>query len=502
MSRLPGQRRAAALAFAAIAIAVLPLLIVGSPAGHDARLELVRIAEFRHAAASGQALPFWAPNLYGGLGSPIFIYYPPLFAATAGALASVTGSIPTGATAALILFTAAGAWMMWRFVRDVRPDVPGAAAIAVSLFVLHPYLLGDKWIRNANAEFAALCLLPAVLHGATTRDPRRAFWLTTLSLAGVVLAHNITALVAAVLALALSAFVHRRAAAPVWLGALTGLGLSAFFWFPALALQPLMRSEELLRGKFDFHRQFPPFASLFGIEAFYAAGPLTALLLLLLPLARVRDAHARRVVRACAIGAWSCLFFILPISTMLWETLPLLRFAQFPWRLVGPIAVLTAAGAGIAVAELTRGRAVVVVAFAAALLNAVPMLRAARPLATVPPLTPDAIQKQGLRATVLDEYLPRGFDPNRTAQPPPPGTVVFRRWAYPVWSATADGEPIAIGEHEGLVAVRPPRAGSKVVLTLIEPPVRLYARAFSALLLVGLLGAEIVARRRRANLSK
>lgn len=460
------------------------------------------MAEFGHAVAGGQYLPFWAPNLYGGHGSPIFIYYAPLFDATTAALGLITGSVPSAAVAALMLFTLVGAWLMWRFVREIRPDVPAAAAIAVALFVLHPYLLADKWIRNANAEFAALCVLPAVFHGAMTAKPRRAFWLTAVSIAALVLLHNLTALVATVLALGLSAVVHRRAATPVWLGAAAGIGLSAFFWFPAFALQPLMRTEELLRGKFDFHRQFPALASLFGIEMFYAAGPFTALLLVLLPFARSQEEHAQRVIRACVIAAWSCLFFILPLSMFLWETLPLLRFAQFPWRFVGPVAVLTAAAAGIAAAELSWMRAAIAVAFAAALLSAAPMLRAAKPLTAVPPLTSQAIQKLWLRAAVLDADLPRGVVLRRPT-PPPPGTLVFPRWAYPVWSATADGVPIAIGEHEGRVAVRPPRADSKVVLTLIEPPVRLYARAFSALLLGALLAGEVVVRRRRrADLSQ
>lgn len=491
------SRAAAALAFAAVVVAVLPLAIVGFPKGHDAGFELVRMAEFGHAVAAGQLIPFWAPNLYGGHGSPIFIYYAPLFDATTTALRLITGSVPSAAAGALMAFTLLGAVLMWRFVREVRPAVPAAATIAVALFVLHPYLLADKWIRNANAEFAALCVLPAILHGATTARPRRAFWLTAISLAALVLIHNLTALVATVLALGISAVVHRRAAAPVWLGAAAGIGLSAFFWYPAFALQPLMRTEELLLGKFDFHRQFPALGSLFGIGMFYAAGPVTALLLVILPFARSRDAHVQRVIRACAIAAWSCFFFVLPLSTFLWETLPLLRFAQFPWRFVGPIALLTAAAAGIACAELSWIRAAIAIAFAAALLNAAPMLRAAKPLKIVPPLTPQAIQKLWLRAAVLDADLPRDVV-RRAPTPPPPGTRMFPRWAYPVWSATAGGEPVAIGSHEGRVTVRPPRPNAQIVLTLTEPPVRLYARAFSALLLVALLAGDLVLRRRRA----
>ena len=40
-----------------------------------------------------------------------------------------------------------------------------AARVAAYLFVLHPYLIGDKLLRNSNAELAALCVAPLALLG-------------------------------------------------------------------------------------------------------------------------------------------------------------------------------------------------------------------------------------------------------------------------------------------------------------------------------------------------
>ncbi len=63
--------------------------------------------------------------------------------------------------------------------------------------------------------------------------------------------------------------------------AVCGLGLAGafFFWFPALSLTELIRTEDLLRGKFDFHNQFPSFPGVFGYSRFYATGALTPLIL-------------------------------------------------------------------------------------------------------------------------------------------------------------------------------------------------------------------------------
>lgn len=70
----------------------------------------MRVSEFREALAAGQVPPYWSGNLYGGYGSPVFLFYAPLFSLLA------------------------------------------AARVGTVSFVLHPYVLGDKLVRNADAE--------------------------------------------------------------------------------------------------------------------------------------------------------------------------------------------------------------------------------------------------------------------------------------------------------------------------------------------------------------
>ena len=79
-----------ALLLFAVVLSNAPMLLHGYGSGHDAPLELVRVIEYREALRGGQHPPFWAPDLYGGRGSPIFLYYAPLFAFLASALMSVS----------------------------------------------------------------------------------------------------------------------------------------------------------------------------------------------------------------------------------------------------------------------------------------------------------------------------------------------------------------------------------------------------------------------------
>src|SRR5690606_28940474 len=46
------------------------------------------------------------------------------------------------------------------------------------------------------------------------------------------------------------------------------------------------------------------------------------------------------------------LFLMLPISTPIWESVPLLPYMQFPWRLLGPTAAVLAVLSGIGIDSL------------------------------------------------------------------------------------------------------------------------------------------------------
>jgi hypothetical protein len=108
------------------------------------------------------------------------------------------GSWASGSSLVLVCFSIIGVVAIRRLF-DAIPEVdPRAGRIAATVFALHPYLIGDKLMRNANAEFAALCLLPFVLEGLLLLDrrPLRGAIVITGGLAGVALSQNLTMLFA------------------------------------------------------------------------------------------------------------------------------------------------------------------------------------------------------------------------------------------------------------------------------------------------------------------
>jgi hypothetical protein len=544
-----------AIPYLAALISCSPLIVGGFPQGHDWTFELARVAEFSHALGEGQFPPHWAPNLYGGYGSPVFLFYAPAFVALADAASTVFGSAAAGASAVVVLFSFIGVFAVRRLF-DVIPGAdPQGGRIAATVLALHPYLIGDKLIRNANAEFAALCLLPFALVGLMRlgRQPLRGAFVVAGGLAASILSHNLTALVYLAILLGGALWLYGwREAARIQLalasGVAVGLLIAAFVWLPALTLRDAIQIDELTRGKFDFHNQWKPFSEFFGYTHAFSSGALAPVMLVLAAWVAVRPFGGTFAGRRFLFGLLTAaLIFIglqFRVSTPFWEAIPWLRFMQFPWRFMGPLALVTAVAAGVAAAPIlsrvsNRARAGVEVAvFALCVANAWPHLVDYEPLSALHAKTiekaiqPEKLRRGALNVSVLDEYLPRGANPavwkraagagGRTVlatQPEaefqlleergsrillrvdaPTGTRLrLARWHFPGWEAELDGVPISLEPNRaGGIDVWIPAPGGTFELAHRPPRSRRIGLALSGLG-VGLWLALYIAQRRQRS---
>ncbi len=541
----PGEPRFSAwdaLLAVPVLVALWPL-VRGWPRGHDWRHELVKIAEFGHAVGAGQLPPHWAENLYGGLGSTIFLFYAPVYAAVASAAGAALGSVPRGGVIALIGFTILGAYTMYRAAVHMTGGEAQAGRIAAAVFILHPYLIGDVLLRSATSEFAALCVVPLALWGVfeLRRRPHKGAALLAGGLGLTVVTHNITALVMSAIVAAAGAWLYRgRGERSAWpwllLGMGLALGLSAFFWLPALALRDLVQTDSMVTGRFDFRENFPAFGSLFGYSRFFGAGWLAALILaagLAGALRWRRDASAG-AIRFLVAVALALVALMTPLTTVVWEHTPLLPYLQFPWRLQGPLAVVTGLLAAGLFSQRSRhwpsGRrhGLEAAVLALALANSLPHLLAGQPLTpeerawTEAALTPAALSSGVFRASVLDEYLPVSADPSALAERSSRGAPVraplgavttvhrdlgsrisfdvaaeseswltLQRWGFPGWEARIEGRIAATRvDSLGRLQVRVGAGSGRVELRKRAPGARraaLVLSAFACLLWTGLV---------------
>jgi uncharacterized membrane protein len=189
----PGLIVAALLAL----FAVVPLLShPGLPNTADGAAHLMRQAELNQAWRDGVLYPRWAPDLAYGYGIPLFHYAPPLLYHVTQ-LFSLSGlSLDVAMKATIILTIFLYSVGMYLFARDLYG--PRAGLLAAGVYLYAPYRLREAYIQGNYGQFFGLAFYPFILwsfHGLVTTDRRRYIPLAALSLAGLLLSHNISAMI-------------------------------------------------------------------------------------------------------------------------------------------------------------------------------------------------------------------------------------------------------------------------------------------------------------------
>ncbi len=575
----PGVGEAAA-GLAAIAAAMLSALHPQSfgllPASPDGLLHLYRLVALDHAIQQGDLWPRYVPGLIFGYGAPVFNYYAPLSLYPLEALHLLglrfVDALLVGMMLAAV-FGALGAWALGRAWGG-----PAAGLISAVAYGYAPYILYDWPRRGAVAEFAALAILPWLLWSfwrLAERGRRRDLWLAALALAALILTHNITALYTMPLLLIYGAYLWwhapdpRRAFVRLGLAALVGIGLTTFFWLPALAESRYVHIERVTYAvsNLDFHTNFQSLPETFS-------PPLTADLtqlhppvprplgwpqialalaggaLLVTRAGRNQDEHRR--LRGWLLLSAGLIIGLIALttraSTPIWETLPLMHYLQFPWRLLGPASLLLALMAGIGAAQVARrilwapGQMAWMGLCAALLIGyALPWLYGAY---LPDPPAQGIVDAQNferetgwLAGTAAGEYVPIWTtdlpDPDRLLglyaqgdviprlQPSPDVTVRAASWQamgaalriealrdtrltfdwlyFPGWWARIDGEPapIVITWPTGLIGLHVPAGAHDLELGFGPTPLRLGALIASGVFLALLAALTVFFRRLR-----
>jgi hypothetical protein len=358
---------------------------------HDARHSVYFLFEFNRSIADGIFFPRWMPDFTFGYGYPFFNINSPL-AYFIGEIFVKLGLDFVSATKLVFgLAIVTSGWAMYGFVRRALGE--RAALLAGLVYVYAPYHLLDVYVRGALAETVAFVFLPLCLWGfaAAIERPRMAAIVgAALAYAGLMLAHAGIALLfsmvlAAYMLVLVLAKIHRTqplnqltasslpplighlihvSTAPV-LGLLFGIGSSAIFLLPSLLEQSFVRIDQYTTGTadrlgyYDYHNHFTYFFQLFSPQwgfGLSVPGPddglslqlgAAASVLALLSIIVVARRHTWRPSLLFFQGATLVLtFMMLPQSATLWEKLPLVAWAQFPWRFLALAALTMAPLAG------------------------------------------------------------------------------------------------------------------------------------------------------------
>ncbi|HET7770438.1 MAG TPA: 6-pyruvoyl-tetrahydropterin synthase-related protein, partial [Chloroflexota bacterium] len=249
----------------------------------DSKNHLIRLYHLEWLIRNGVWYPRWVPELYLGYGYPLFNYYAPAFYYLTLALKAVTrtdfwDAFKLSGVFAVLL----GASGMYALARTIwHRTLP--AIFAALAFTYAPYVFAvNLYKRGDIPEALALALIPWLLHatwrvgGSVARaraaplggssaepwwawakptqfaraarrsaaSPGRRSLSPSILYAGLlgallILTHNVTALLGALLATLLATYLlstnpTRRTFLHLLYSALLALGLSAWFWLPAI----------------------------------------------------------------------------------------------------------------------------------------------------------------------------------------------------------------------------------------------------------------------------
>ena len=328
---------------------------------------------------------------------------------------------------------------------------------------------------------------------------------------------------------------------------LLGLLLTAFFWFPALAERPLVYSDRLLIPPiFVYWGNFltlgelltppqPLYPDLLNPSPPRALG-WVQILLALPALAWAWHGRLRHPARffllATLVGAW----LTLPSSQLVWEWVPLLEYVQFPWRLLGVVALTTAVLAGLGVDGLLErwpqaGQAIALLGIAGLIGSNLfwfsPRYCPGLAAPTVADIGEYERLTQTIGTTAKGEYVPRTaveFPPIPSsggfANLPPtavlhqqtrtplsltanltasePFTLTAELFAYPGWVAQLNGRdvPLTPSPPYGLITLPVPTGNHHIHIFWREPTSRRLANALSLVAFLMLVGLTAAGRKR------
>ena len=372
--------------------------------GGDSPFLLLRTHQLAANLRAGVFPARWMPDAAYGFGYPFFSYYAALPYYVAAGFEILGLGILTAIKLTQTLFLGAAALAMYRWAEQVLDSRPGAWLAAVA-YTSAPFHLVNLYVRGDSlSEFAAFAFYPLILWGfdrlAAQPSLRRALF-PALAYAGLIVTHNVSALIFSPFILLYVALHVVRLGRPASRGPLreavpralllvlpllVALLLSAWFWLPALAETRYVqlnaqtsgyffygnhfRDTDLVQGKLPFdyttgQEEASPFAMGLLQTIVAVAGALVVCLRGMrarlavadrnVPLSEAqRQGHGQDTVTVsfALMGLVLSTWLITPLSQPLWDHLPLLPMVQFPWRFLSIQALFAALLTGAIISHL------------------------------------------------------------------------------------------------------------------------------------------------------
>jgi hypothetical protein len=315
-------------------------------------MQVIRVEQMDKCIKDGQIPCRWVPDLGYGYGYPLFQYYSP-FPYYFMEAVHLTGfsfidSVKIGFISS-IYFSA-----IFFFLLARRFFSATTSLFLTFIWVMIPFRAADIYVRGAMGEAWRMVLLPAYLWSFEKFIKEKnlfAFLLISLMGGIFLITHNLTLLMTIPLVAVwflLRLINEKRLIKFVALSAFLSLCLASFYIIPLIAERNLVHIETLTQGYFNFVNHFSSLKQIFfstkwgfgpseigaNDNAFVGIGPVHAVLGLFGIFAYLVSKNKKQLlfVTTLFIIAFLCAFMMHARSTPVWQSLPFMKYFQFPWR--------------------------------------------------------------------------------------------------------------------------------------------------------------------------
>jgi len=320
-------------------------------------MHIAWLYEMDQVIKAGKFPPRFVPDLSYGFGYPLFnfVFPLPFYIGEIFHLFGFTlvGSIKAVFGLSMVLSMLGMYKLLRRFVGE-RLSLLGSI-----IYIYAPYRATDIFVRGAVGEAFSFVFLPLIILSFVSLidfKKKEINWkwvgIGSLSIAGLVLSHNITAymFIFASLLLLVFGFLYSSRRKTLFINSVLtlffGLLNSAFFWVPAIIDSKLMKYDAV----FNYIDHFPTIRQLITPYFGYGAsvpGPydgmsffigMGQLIVIVLGLGLFFYNFKKLSIQKRVILSWSFVILMGSIfmmnyrSTIVWKYVPLIAYFQFPWR--------------------------------------------------------------------------------------------------------------------------------------------------------------------------
>lgn len=317
-----------------------------------------RVVAMGKALRWGQFPVRWVSDLGYGYGYPIFNFYGPLPYYVGGFFYALgfSGLVATKIMMAMGMILAGVT--MFLFTSSIMGVLP--AIVSGILYAYAPYHAVQLYVRGAVGELWTLVFFPLLAWGLVrVRRGETAKFIGALGLAGVILSHTLMGYATVVLVvIALTMYcimqiIRKKDTRPLLIAycllLVIGLGLTAFFWLPAIVEMRFTDVSGQIGTSADFRDHFVCLSQLwsspwgfggsakgcldglsFMIGKLHIITGVLALMLWLLRKPKSPEAIGTMVLGLLTLGAG--IFLMTPGSRVVWEVVAGFAYLQYPWR--------------------------------------------------------------------------------------------------------------------------------------------------------------------------